>query len=159
MGPYGVHGDIKVKSFSGETEHLLGLNGKMVLLRKDGKDQKRSVETVKTYGNDLLIRFVGLGSPELVHPLVASELWVEREFASPVGAGDYYIGDLVGCSLVFAGTALGTVTGLWENGAMDMFEVEKADGSKAHVPFSAQFIGEVDIASKSIQLLHDWILS
>jgi len=158
MGPYGLTGDIKLRSFSGETKHLLGLTGSVVVLKKDGKDRSMTVQAAKSYGQYVLIHFNGINNPEDVHVLIGSEVWIDRNNAAKLGANEYYIADLVGCALYFNNSVCAHVISVWSNGATEMFEVETTEGVKVHVPFIAQYIGDVNLPEKRIELLVDWIL-
>lgn len=159
MTPYGLKGDIKVKPHSGETDHFLKLAGVPVELRKDGKTRILTILQVGQYGRFALVRFSGLESPETVHPFAGWELWAPKEFASPLLPGEFYVADLVGCELRYQGNCLAVVHHVWENGAVDMLDVETTEGQRVHVPFQAPYIGEVHLADRWIELLTEWILA
>jgi 16S rRNA processing protein RimM len=158
MSPYGLKGLIKIKTHSGETEHVLALVGSAVTLRKANAERVLQVIAAKEYGPFVLFEFGGITSPEQVHQLSGYELWVPRDRAAPLTTDEYYVADLVGCRLVYQGTAVAEVRAVWSNGPGDMLEVQTLDDRVAHVPFSPQFIGQVDHHAKTMELLHDWIL-
>jgi len=46
-----------------------------------------------------------------------------------------------------------------EGGAGDLLEVSLAEsGEKRLVPLRKEFIGEIDIGAKTVELMHRWIL-
>lgn len=170
QAPYGLKGELKVRSLSGEVDHFLRLEGRTVALRPviDGRPgatvQERAVETVRVVEPHLLVKFAGFDSPEKARALTGCEMLVPRSQAAGLEDGEYYIADLVGCGLVFQGAVLGTIKSVWESGAHEMLEVRIDDPNEekgwrvVQVPFCAPFVGAVDVKAKSVELLVDWIL-
>ena len=58
--PFGLKGFVKVKSLSGETEHLLRL--KSVTLRRDGKERVINIEESSAVPPAMVMRFAGFDS-------------------------------------------------------------------------------------------------
>ncbi|MCM1408737.1 MAG: ribosome maturation factor RimM [Treponema brennaborense] len=175
---FGLAGDVKVESTSGEHEHFSRLTE--VTLRKAGAETAAVVEAARTSGAFLLVKFAGIDTIEQAKALAGSEIVVPRDMACPLRTGEYYIEDLKGCSLVYygenidgpaagtetAGTAAGIITDVVEGGAGYLLEVlpaESADSGKTArrtvmVPFKNEFIGTIDIDRKLVCLMHLWIL-
>lgn len=170
QAPYGLKGELKVRSLSGETEHIVALEGKNISLRQAvaGKSApaqlSRIVESVRVVEPHLLVKFKGIDTPEDARKLTGCEILVARELASPLDNDEFYVIDLIGCSLILNGTAIGTVQNVWETGAHDMLEVKLADpvaesGFRVvQVPFRLPFVGDVDVQARTIELLAPWVL-
>ena len=169
QAPYGLGGELKVRSLSGEADHFLRLEGQSVALRPvangvPGTPVSRLVESVREVQPHLLIKFAGFDTPEKARALTGSELLVDRSKASPLDEGEFYVAELVGCHLVYQGAVLGTIRTVWENGANDMLEIRLDDENEekgwriAQVPFRDPFVGKVDITARTVELLVDWIL-
>lgn len=155
--PYGVHGWLKVVSYSGETGHFFRL--KTVAASDATRNLQLAVEEVKEYQEGLVIKFRGYDSPESARGLCGLELKVPRDQAAPCGKDEYYFADLATCHLYHAGAVLAQVRGVMEGGASGvLLEVAKADGQVVLIPFQEPFIGEVDIGSRRIELLAPWVL-
>ena len=156
---YGVKGDIKVSSYSGETDHFLKL--KEVFLKKGNVQKRFSVEKVQVLNGDILLKLKTLDSPEAAKMYATWDIVVPREFASPLEEGEFYYCDLFGSVLLFEGSRMGVVKSVIDNGASALLEIEcepDKDGKKRTVlvPFLDQFIGNVDIKSKTIGLKETW---
>ena len=132
-GSHGVLGHLKVGSFSGEFAHFKVLRSVQLRNRTDRRDF--NVAEVRITGRNVLIKLDGIDSPEAAKAFSRWEVWVPRELAAPLGDGEYYTADLHGCLLVCEGDTVGTVVSVWDNGASDLLEVEKPDGSRIVVPF------------------------
>jgi 16S rRNA processing protein RimM len=162
--PFGLKGFVKVKPFSGETGHFTRL--KKVTLKKNtgGKTSERVEKTVDVaetviQGNVVLIRFAGIDSPEAAGSLRGFEITAGREFASPLGKGEFYIEDLKGLEVRNAGgETLGRIISVVEGGGGNLAEVALLTGEKRFAPFRNEFFGEVDMEKGQIILLEPWIL-
>ncbi len=155
-GAHGVEGRIKFVPFSGETEHLLKLRD--ATLKGKGSSIAVRIESVQDIGDAVLFKIAGYDSPESVRSLSGLELWAPRERAAPLADGQYYYADLVGCGLVSDGRVVASVVGVCDGGGGDLLEVEKSAGGSAYVPFRKEFVGQVDIAARRIELIAPWIL-
>ncbi len=154
--PHGVQGFLRVQSYSGETAHFADL--REVLLAREGERRGARVEESRVSGPDVLLRLSGCSSPEDARAWTGWEILVPRSRAAPLGPGEYYIADLAGCDLVFAGVSVGTVEAVLEGGEAPLLEIRRPAGRAALVPFRKEFIGGVDTAGRRIELLVDWIL-
>ncbi len=147
---HGTGGEVRVRSFSGEVEHLLALGA--VTLRRGGVERPASVEAARTALPDVLLKFAGIDSREAAQALAGWEILVDRTRAAPLAAGEVYADDLVGCG-VFAGAGrAGEVTGVCETGHAPLLEVRTADGRTVMVPYTDHFVGEVDVVGRRIEL-------
>lgn len=156
---YGVKGDIKVSSYSGETEHFFSL--KEVFLKKGAVQRHFDVERVRELNGDILLKLRTLDSPEAAKMYATWDVVVSREFASPLEEGEFYYCDLFGSVLLHDGDRMGVVKSVIDNGASTLLEIEcdaDSEGKKRTVlvPFLDQFIGDVDIKGKTIELKETW---
>ncbi len=181
-GSHGVTGEFKVESASGDYEHIAAL--KEVTLRHGSTYKKCKVEFAEEGCGTLYMKVSGIDSPEEVRKHNGWELVVDRKYAHPLGENEWYINDLIGCSLIWngseaaAGTApteiVGTITDVLEGGAGYLLEVFLSESCnvladsvkyttsgkvrKVLVPFSLNYVSNIDVKNKTIQLMHLWIL-
>jgi len=131
---------------------------KTVSARKGSVEKTLSVESTRRSGELLLLKFVGIDSPEASKLLADFELWVPKDQAAPLEDGEVYLADLIGCSLTFAGEVKGRVTGFLEGASSVLLEVVKTNGSTCVVPFREVYLGNIDLTGRMIELKVDWIL-
>ena len=155
--PYGLKGFIKVRSLSGETEHILTLD--KVTIRNKDSERVWEVEAVEERGNALLMKFRGINTPEEAKILQGGEIIVPRDKGAALGSDEYYIEDLRGIlSQDEAGTPLGTVMDVLEGGGGYLLEIKLLQGGSRLIPFRGEFLGEIDLEKGSAALLAPWIL-
>jgi 16S rRNA processing protein RimM len=175
--PFGLDGRVKVRSLSGEEEHLLRL--KKAVLRKNGEEVEHTVEAA--FSQPLSLKFAGIDSPEAAKLLGGAEIIAGREEAAPLREGEFYIEDLKGLAVYAAKTAperavpgqtpegtvperspeneiVGHISDIVEGGASFLAEVTLVSGEKRLVPFRNEFFGPVDLVPGRIELLLRWIL-
>jgi 16S rRNA processing protein RimM len=147
---HGTAGEVRVRSFSGETGHLLRLDE--VLLRRGGEQRTVAIEASRPASPDVLVKFTGIDDRVAAQKLRGWELWVERSRAAPLAAGEYYATDLRGCGLFVGADRVGAVTGVCETGHAPLLEVTTGDGRVVMVPFTDHFVGAVDVEAGRVEL-------
>lgn len=153
---FGLDGYASVTSCSGEYDHFFPL--KDVILRKNGKRRRAVIESLDIGEKGLLILFAGCEGADDALKLVDSEIIVPRSKGAPLRRGEYYDRDLVGCFLTLGGQPAAEILSVIEGGAYDFLEAKRPDGANQLVPFNKEFIGEVDISGRRVELLKGWIL-
>lgn len=150
---HGIKGECKVKSLSGEVGHF----GRMrdVYLLKDNRETKQIVEKVRFVHNSILLKLKGIDTPEAAKTLSGSEIWVDRAYANPLSKGEFYYADLVTCVVRRRGTLIGTVKSIVETGAAPLLEIVSETNATMFCPLNRQFIADIDIGSRTIEMTEE----
>jgi 16S rRNA processing protein RimM len=148
---HGLSGFVKIRSLSGEDAHLLRL--RRLYIRRGEEFLPFRVEAVEGSGSSLILKLAGIESREEAARYRGCELWVERQDASPLGAGEYYLADLCRCRVYRGGCELGRVVGVLEGGQQELLEVEDGRGRRFLLPFVEAFVGAVDVGEGRIEAL------
>ena len=91
--------------------------------------------------------------------LKGAEIIAEREYAAPLGEGEYYIEDLKNLSVIDTeGKTIGYLKNIIEGGGGYLAELKLHSGIERLVPFRKEFFGEVNLNERIIYLLESWIL-
>lgn len=183
---HGVKGYLKAASTSGETGHFLSLKtvelaplggtassrgnapkrtaskenapGGAVPAGTVSKGRTLEIEDVKVLGRgEILMKFRGYDSPEAARVLAPAEILAPRDQAAPLKRGEFYQADLIGCRVVSGEKVLGVVEAVSQGGQSDLLEV-RTEGGVFLVPFMRQYVGAVDTAGKTLELLAEWLL-
>jgi 16S rRNA processing protein RimM len=156
--PFGVKGFLKIRSLSGETDHLLKL--KSVIVRKDGKEQELKIEeAAPSPPASVLMLFSGINSPEKAKTLTGAQLIASRDEAAPLENGEFYIEDLKGLPIISEnGDNLGQIMDIIEGGGGELAEIKLNNGEKRLVPFRKEFFSEINPGKGRVVLQNLWIL-
>ena len=171
--PFGIKGFVKAKPLSGEIDHLEQLE--TVVLRREGRETRFSIEETLRVGPSLAIKFRGIDTPEAAKALSGAEMLAGREEAAPLGVDEYYVEDLRGIPVTdTAGKVLGHIADVLEGGGGELIEMRLPGGELKLVPFRKEFFGEVSVDDASVDgtsvddasnekrravLLESWILA
>jgi 16S rRNA processing protein RimM len=160
-GPFGLKGFVKVRSLSGETEHLLSL--KSVILRQRGIEKTIEIEESSLSFPAVVMKFKGIDSPEDAKILTGAELIVSREQAAPLNDGEFYIEDLKGLEVISSAetgenTIIGHISDVLEGGGGFLAEIKLISGEVKLVPFRSEFFGVISPEKGRITLNETWIL-
>jgi 16S rRNA processing protein RimM len=155
--PFGIKGFIKVRSLSGEHEHIIRL--KTVLVLRGAEEETLDIEAAGKTASGLVVKFRGIDSPEAAKALGGAKLLVPREAAAPLRAGEYYVEDLKGITVVAeGGEALGVITDVVEGGGGELVELRLPGGALRFIPFRKEFIGDISPENRQAVLLVRWII-
>lgn len=159
MGPFGVHGWIKISPY---TEYIDGLMeySSWWLCGNNAQWQEVHVVTGHINGNILNAKLEEYTDRNEVLKLKGMQIAIPRSQLPDLpedGNSGYYWSDLIGTeALNLKGEKLGTVTGLLETGANDVLCIQNADKEikEILIPFIEQFVVKVDLKLSRITV--DW---
>jgi 16S rRNA processing protein RimM len=147
IGAQGLKGEVKVKTFTHNPEHL-GAYG--ALHAKDGRTfHVRAARISK--GDIAVASLEGVADRGAAEALKGTELFVDRDALPPPDEEEYYHADLIGLAAYDSeDRLLGTVAGMHNFGAGDVIEIARSDGSDILLPFTREIVPVVDIKEKRI---------
>jgi len=155
---WGLKGWLKLKSFSGEWEHFSHLESVNLRSRKSLREREYQVEGFRMLHGGGLIKLAGIDTPEDGKAFAGYEILVPRESGASLNENEWYLGDLVGLSLIDPeGNRIGEITGIVES-ADDLLDIRKTDGESTLIPFRSEFVGEPDIEKGELVLTALWLM-
>ena len=140
---YGIKGELKVKSLSGETAHFLAL--KYIYLKKKEVFCRFHVEKIRIKSNTIFLKLEGIDTPEKGRELNGSKIWVDRENACPLEDNEYYYGDLTQCDVFKENIHIGKVKNVIETGTVFLLEVQSPHDKTIMIPLSDEYIDDIYI--------------
>jgi 16S rRNA processing protein RimM len=184
-GAYGLQGWVHVQPHSGDADVLRGARqwwlrrpkAAAAITDADERAALLEITGVRAQGSGLVAKWHGCDDPESAQALKGCGIAVSRASFPRLPQGQYYWVDLVGSQVVNrAGRQLGVVSGLRNNGAHDLLEVEReiertapAEGGATQaaaeelrpapsgmllIPMVPAYIDGVELAARRIRV--DW---
>lgn len=153
--PHGVHGEVKVFPTTDYPERFEEVSE--VILKGPAGDVRTAVEGVRYFKNLAIVKFGCFQAPEQVQGFSGCDIMIPREQAQPLAEGEYYIADLLGCTVIaddssgeFSGIELGTVSDVLQTGSNDVYVVKQKSGRELLFPVIPECIRRVDVEQGTI---------
>jgi 16S rRNA processing protein RimM len=101
----------------------------------------------------LVLKFQGVDSISEAESLVRCELQVPRSERAGLESGWNYVSDLIGCSVLNHGVAVGCIEDVqFGAGEAPLLIVVDRSGKKFDVPFAEAYLEGLDIAGKQVRM-------
>jgi 16S rRNA processing protein RimM len=119
--PHGLHGEMFLRPYGGASD--LGALS-VLLLEQNGARREWGLRQARRVADGWLVRLQGVESRTDAEALTNATVWVPRRALPPLGPGEFYVEDLVGCRVeTESGAVLGVVQGIFWNGAQDVITI------------------------------------
>jgi 16S rRNA processing protein RimM len=158
LAPYGVHGWVKVRTFTTAPAGLLAHRA-WWLTKDESVCREFAVLEARQHSDTVVARLDGLTRRDEAMPWRGAMVAVPRAALPEPGAGEVYLADLVGLAVVNrAGANLGCITGLVETGAHPVMRValEGVGAGERLIPLTPAHVDAIDLGLGRIVV--DWQL-
>ena len=147
---HGIKGEVKVGYSAGKEALLKSL--KKVFIFQDNVKIAYDVQSVRFHKNFAIIKFKQINSINDVMAVKGLLIHVEEStLKSGLEADEFLISDLSGLQVFDTNNdKVGTVSGVGENKATNLLEIEKTNGIKFMIPFVKEWVPVVDIENGRI---------
>lgn len=120
-----------------------------VTVGEPGPQTPATVTAVRRIADGFLLRLEGVSTRRGAASLTGRTLWLPRAALPPLGAGEFYVEDLLGCSVEDGeGRRLGVVRDIFWNGAHDVMAIADEEQGERLLPVAPEFIVSVDPLAK-----------
>jgi len=156
LRPRGLRGEVAAEILTDFPERLPKLR-EVWLVDERGASRRMVVQKCwlsPSRGGQAIFHFAGIDSIESAEPLRGFEVQVPLEQRAKLAAGNYYVGDLIGCEVweQSAASAMGTVRDVEFPGGVPLLALTTGDG-EVLVPLAAEFCTRIDIKAKRIDVV------
>ena len=149
--PHGVRGDLHFRPHNPSSRAFDKLRQLQIV--RDGRSRTCDVTLMRPINDGYLLHLAGVDSREAAAALTLAEVRVARAVLPPLGPGEYFVEDVVGCAVENeGGRPLGIVSGTLWNGAHDVATVAGDDGRERMIPLVPSFVLNVDVRAPKIRV-------
>ncbi|MFK7751515.1 MAG: ribosome maturation factor RimM [Sedimentitalea sp.] len=147
-GSFGVHGDVRVKSFCATPEDIANY---VPLVSEDGA-RSFALRLTGQIKNGFSARIDGVRTKEQADALRGERLFAPRDRLPSLPDDEYYYADLIGLEVFdTGGTLLGSVKLVLNHGAGDLLEIRLPGQSETVLlPFTLALVPTVDLGARRI---------
>jgi len=148
-GAQGVHGAVRVKSFTANPEDIAGYGP----VENESGDWCFELQLIGVAKGVLIARIAGVEDRDQAAALRGIRLYLTRAALPDTAADEYYHADLLGLEAVLGdGTPVGRVRAIHDFGAGDTLELARPGAPPVMVPFTRSVVPVVDPAAGRLVL-------
>jgi 16S rRNA processing protein RimM len=147
IGAQGLGGEVRVKTFT-ETPERLGAYGPL----RTGNGRVLEIVATRTAKSGIaIVRFKGIADRSAAEALADTKLFVSRDVLPATASDEFYHADLVGLRAQNnEGRVIGEIRAIHNFGAGDVIEIERTDGGTLLLPFTGDFVPQIDLGDKYV---------
>lgn len=147
---HGIQGEAKVGFSKNQQDFFCGL--KKMFVKLDNNYISLNVKNIRLHKNFAIVKFEGINSINDLMEYKNCLLFVEEETVrESLEEDEFLIDELVGLEVFDqAGTKVGFVVGVSNNGATDLLSVKTKSKKISLIPFVKAIVTDVSIKDKSI---------
>ncbi|MFC7333671.1 ribosome maturation factor RimM [Rhodocista pekingensis] len=145
LGAHGVHGRVKLKSFTADETAVFGY----APLTDESGRREFKLRRTGTGKDHFLAEVDGITGKEAADALRGTRLYIERDrLPAPEDEDEFYHADLIGLDTVTAdGQPFGTIKAIYDFGAGDMLEIRHVSEKTVFLPFTKACVPVVEVAA------------
>lgn len=145
---HGLKGEVKVKPTTDFPERFQ--KGKKLLVTVNHQDQILEISQSRQQGLFWFLNFKGLDDINVVTSLVGKPLYISNR-NDQLDKGEFYVSDLIGLPVYdLNGISQGYLKDILSYGSNDVWVIANKDGKEQLLPYTADFIKEVDLRKHKI---------
>ena len=156
LKPQGIKGEVKVESVTPYLERYNRLD-KVYLKLKESK-RVYSIENVRIPDQFVYIKFLEINSRDDAELLRRAEILIEEKDLIQPAKDEYFIHDLVGCSVISEDNqVIGVLSDVVQMSSNDVYLVKNGEGIEYLIPATKEVIKQVNLEQNQIiiHLLED----
>ncbi len=151
VGVHGLKGTSRVRSYA-ESLSLYKPGSCILVREKDGRENKREIQWVKSHTGTALISFKGIADRGQAEALIGANLFIRNEALPDLAEDTHYWMDLIGIEVYTAEEEyLGRIESIIETGSNDVYVV-KDNKKEVLIPALASVVLDIDIRCKRMQV-------
>ncbi|MGN0331541.1 MAG: ribosome maturation factor RimM [Lachnospiraceae bacterium] len=148
---HGVRGEVKVFPTTDDPMRFKKL--KKVILDAGKETLPLEIQNVKFFKQFVILKFKGIDNINDIEKYRKCPLLVAREDAVELDDDEYFIADMIGMEVLTEdGKVFGTLKGVMETGANDVYVIESTQYGEVLVPAIKECILDVDIKERKMKI-------
>jgi 16S rRNA processing protein RimM len=154
VNTHGIRGEVRIWPQTDFPE-IRFQKGNRLLLFPPGQTDAVTVEVVsaRPQKNMYILKLKGIDSMTEAEKVKGGELKVKEDDRVPLEDGEYYVRDIVGCTVITdEGETLGVIKDVLSPGANDVWVVKRPKGKDLLLPVIDEVVLDVDLSSKQVKV-------
>lgn len=154
LSVFNTDGFVRVKSHSDFPERFFLLD--KIYINIFGERRLFFVEDVDRIEGNFILKLKNFDSDDDVEFLVGSTVFVNKNDVVQLEKNTHFIHDLIGCKVFFSTKFFGKIVDVLSLTSNDVYVVENEDGEQILIPVVSEFVLDINIKEKVINLKKDF---
>lgn len=154
VNTHGIRGEVRVISKTDFADERYKVGNVLYVFMKGAPEPiEVKVKSHRVHKSFDLLSFEGYDNINDVEKFKGSVLKVPESQLGPLGEGEYYFHEIIGCAVVTEnGETIGVVKEILTPGANDVWVVKQKGGKDVLIPYIADVVTAVDVNEKRITI-------
>ncbi len=151
VSTHALKGEIKIYSTTDFRDERYKIGNKLYI-NKDNDMIEVTVKSHRRHKEYDLLSFEGYEDINRVLPFVKSKIYVNENDLTELSEDEFYYHELFDCEVYHGNDYIGKITDVVNYGASDILVIHNENGKEIMIPFVDDFIKDVDIKNKRINI-------
>ena len=150
LKPQGIRGELKIQPLTDDVRRFQGLKEVYLETAQDCVPKKLTVNRIEEQA--VYAYLEGCHTREAAEQLRDAYLCVDREHATKLPEGSWFVCDLEGMQVCVDGVEVGRLTEVIATGGVDVYQIQRLDGSKFYFPALKRVLRDVNVEENRMDL-------
>ena len=143
----GLKGEVKIYSYASSKERYETLESIYV------ENSRHVIESVRYLKETVIAKLAGINDRSAAEAAKGKDVYMDEADLPKLPPGEYFVRDMIGLFVEDGGGGhIGTLSDVIQGSAHDLYEVTLADGRKVLIPAVGEFILNIDMEKKRIDV-------
>ena len=154
VNTHGIRGEVKVLPSTDFPGERFAPGSRLTLLAPDSSAAVEvEVASAREHKGLYIVKLKNYDNINQVLPYKGWSVKVPASRRVPLGEGEYYFRDIIGCTVVTEeGEELGRISEILRPGANDVWVVERPKGRPVLIPYISDVVLDVDVEAKRVTI-------
>tara|TARA_B100002019_G_scaffold219245_1_gene191876 strand:+ start:96 stop:596 length:501 start_codon:yes stop_codon:yes gene_type:complete len=146
---HGIKGLVKLRYFGGDIADIKTYNP---LFTSETGSQQLTIHVKNAIKNGYVAEVEGISDRNHAEELAKTKLYINKDQLPETEDGEFYYDDLIGCQAYENQSLIGKVIAVDDFGAGALLEIRPKGQPAFYLPFKDEFVGNVNIHDKKIEV-------
>lgn len=151
INTHGIKGEMKVEAYTDFIEERFKKNSTIYITEKY---LPFKVKTYRLHKGNILLTLIDHEDINLIEKYKGQNIYKAKEDIKPLKKGEYYFRDIKGLDVYIDDKLVGKVIDMEEGTRANLMRIEKLDKNISLVPFMPQYVLNVDLENKRIDIIN-----
>nr|WP_255570116.1 ribosome maturation factor RimM [Cohnella sp. CFH 77786] len=154
VNTHGIRGELRVWPQTDFPDVRFKAGSRLLMVPPEaGEKVEVEIQSAREQKNVFVLKLKGYDDINQVEKFKGWELKVGESDRVPLSEGEYYVRDIVGCTVVTEeGETVGMITDVLSPGANDVWVVKRPKGKELLLPVIDEVVLEVDVPSQRVKV-------